>query len=77
MNASMVQIASKIKVCGEKLLDWSRQSFGSIRKQLESKGKQLSKAEINAARGNLDFEVVKVLRADLNDLLDKESKMWQ
>ena len=77
MNASMVQIASKIKVCGEKLLDWSRQSFGSIRKQLESKGKQLSKAEINAAKGNLDYEVVKVLRANLNDLLDKESKMWQ
>ena len=77
MNASMVQIASKIKVCGKKLLDWSCQSFGSIRKQLESKGKQLSKAEINAAKGNLDYKVVKVLRANLNDLLDKESKMWQ
>ena len=77
MNDSMVQIALKIKVCGEKLLDWSRQSFGNIRKQLESKGKQLSKVEINAAKGNLDYEVVKVLRANLNDLLNKESKMWQ
>ena len=76
MNASMVQITLKIKVCGEKLLDWSHQSFGSIKKQLESKGKQLSKAEINATKGKLDFEVVKVLRAELNDLLDKESQMW-
>lgn len=77
INASMVQIALKIKVCGENLLDWSRQSFGSIKKQLESKGKQLSKAEVNAAKGNLDYEVVKTLRAELNDLLDKESQMWQ
>lgn len=72
----MVQIAATIKICGEKLLDQSNQSFGSIKKQLDSKGKLLSKAEIDAAKGKLDYEMVKVLKVELNDLLDKD-QMWQ
>lgn len=76
-SATMVQIATKIRVCREKILDWSHQSFGSIKKQLETKGKLLSKAEVNASNGITDYEVVKVLWGELNDLLDKESLMWQ
>lgn len=56
---------------------WSQQSFGSIKKQIEIKGKLFSKAEIDAAKGKLDYEVVKVLRVEINDLLDKENQMWQ
>lgn len=41
------------------------------------KGKLLTKAEVNAANGKLDYERVKILRAEVNDLLDKESQMWQ
>ena len=77
LAVSLVQVASKIKICGEKLLEWSHRSFGSIKKQIETKGKQLSKAEINAAKGILEVDLVKVLKAKLNDLLDKESQMWQ
>ena len=76
-NATMLQIASKIKACGEKLLDWSHRSFGSIKKRLEIKGRMLTKAEIDAAKRNLDYDVVKVLRAEVNDILDKENQMWQ
>ena len=76
-NASMLQIVAKIKVCGEKLLDWSHQSFGSIEKQLQTKNKLLSMAKIDAATRKLDYDMVKVLRAELNNLLNKENQMWQ
>nr|POE69438.1 putative ribonuclease h protein [Quercus suber] len=75
--ATMTLIAKKLKKCGEKLSEWSLQSFGCIKKQIESKGKMLSKAEESVALGKADFEVVKILRAELNALLDKESLMWE
>ena len=76
-NANMLQIVGKIKACGEKLSTWSLQSFGSIKLQVEKISKLLSKAEIDAVKGRLDYEKVRILRSELNDLLDKESQMWQ
>nr|POE71273.1 hypothetical protein CFP56_73265 [Quercus suber] len=49
----------------------------TIKRQVEKKSKLISKAEIDAANGKLDYELVKVLKAEVNDLLDKESQMWQ
>nr|XP_023927486.1 uncharacterized protein LOC112038880 [Quercus suber] len=66
----------KIKFCGEKLMEWSKHSFGSVKKQLEEKSKLLEKAEIEAAQG-ADLEAVRLLRMEVNELLDKESLMWQ
>nr|POE58868.1 hypothetical protein CFP56_01650 [Quercus suber] len=76
-NATMPLIARKIKKCGEKLTEWSLQSFRRINKLIETKVKMLLKAEVLVAIGEADFEVVKGLRAELNDLLDKESLMWE
>nr|POF19212.1 putative ribonuclease h protein [Quercus suber] len=76
-DANMRQVASKIQAYGDKLASWSQQSFGSIKRLVEKKSKLLSKAEIDAANGKLDYELVKVLKAEVNDLLDKESQMWQ
>lgn len=76
-NATMVLIVGKIKICGEKLSNWSHQSFGCIKKQIEIKGKMLSKAKIVAAKGEVNYKVVKSLRAEVNNLLVKESQMWQ
>ena len=59
-NATMLHTA---KACGENLLFWSRQSFGNVKKQLEILGKKLSKAEIEVAKGKLDYEAVIVIRA--------------
>ena len=50
----MLQIARKIKACGEKLATWSLQSFGSIKHQVEKISKLLSKAEIDVVKGRLD-----------------------
>ena len=69
----MLHTASKIKACSESLLVWSRQSFGNVNKQLEILGKKLSKAEVEAAKGKLDYEVVKGLKTEVNELPDKKS----
>ena len=68
----MLQIAKKIKACGEKLATWSLQSFGSIKHQVEKINKLFSKAKIDVAKGRLDYVKVRALRSELNDLLDKE-----
>ena len=76
-NRTMPLVAGKIKKCGEKLFEWSQQSFRCIKKQIESKGKMLPKAEVLMAKGEADYEVVKGLKIELNVLLDKESLMWE
>ena len=75
--ASMPVVADKINLCGKKLAKWSKESFGCIKKQIESKLKQLSRAEVLVTNGELDYDEVKILQADLNDLLDKEGLMWE
>ena len=55
-------VANKIKIYGDKLAKWSKESFGCIKKQIDSKGKLLSKAEVSVAKGELDYEVVKLLQ---------------
>ena len=47
----MPEVTGKIQTCGEKLSEWIKNSFGSIRKLLEEKKKLLDKAEMAAARG--------------------------
>lgn len=74
-NATMFQIVGKIKACGEKVLVWSHQSFGSIKKQLEILGKRLTKAKIEAAKGKLDYEVVKGLKAKVSELYQDHSNL--
>lgn len=43
-EASKALVAGKLKNCGDKLLSWSRQSFGNIKKAIELKSKRLNKA---------------------------------
>ena len=66
----------KIKLCGDKLMEWSKRSFGSVKKQIEEKSKLLEMAEYATAQG-ADYEAVRILRLEMNELLDKESLMWQ
>ena len=73
----MAQVAGKIKLCGDRLSIWSKQSFGCIKKMLETKSKMLAKAELAVTRGGGDYAVVKALQLEVNALLDKESQMWE
>ncbi|KAK7839327.1 hypothetical protein CFP56_018144 [Quercus suber] len=60
----------------KRLFEWSKHSFGNIRRQLEEKTKELIKAELAAANRS-DCDVVRVIQVKVNELLEKESLMWQ
>ena len=75
-EASMVVVAGKLKNCGDKLLSWSRQSFGNIKRSIDLNSKRLNRAELDAAKGKGDANLIWTLKSELNDLLDKESQMW-
>ena len=54
---------------------WSRKNFGSIHKELQLKQKLLVKAELEALNSEVNFWVI-MLRCEVNDLLNKETRMW-
>ena len=58
--SSMSLVAQKIKECGVRLTEWSRQSFRSIRRQLEEKTRELIRAKWAAARG-IDTSTVRAI----------------
>nr|POF24836.1 hypothetical protein CFP56_26225 [Quercus suber] len=76
IGATMLEVASKVHVCGEKLTEWSKNSFGSVKRILKVKKNLLSKVEMDAARGG-DPLLVKSLKMEINCMLDKENLMWQ
>ena len=70
-----IRVIKKIEKCGVELKKWSMKSFGSIRRELELKKKEIVKAEKEAMRSGQNFRV-KDLMLELNNLMDKEARMW-
>ena len=70
-----IRVIKKIEKCGVELKKWSMKSFGSIRRELELKKKEIVKAEKEAMRSGQNFWV-KELMLELNSLMDKEARMW-
>lgn len=68
--SSMPMVSEKIKKCAERLVDWSKHSFGSVRRQLEEKTKELIKAEVAATSGS-DSYMARSIQAEVNELLEK------
>ena len=50
-------------------------NFGSVRKELDLKKKEIVQAKKEAMRSGLNFRV-RELMLELNKLKDKESRMW-
>ena len=50
-ESDLTLASSKIKRCGDKLVEWSRSAFGSIKRQLTEVSKRLALAEVTAASG--------------------------
>ena len=61
--------------CGLELTKWSKHCFGSVRRELEKKRKQLVQAKQRAMQGGSDARM-KQLEAEINKLLNRESQMW-
>ena len=76
IGVTMTKVAGKVQNCGEKLTEWSKKSFGNVKRVLEAKMNLLSKVEMDAARGG-DPLRVKSLQIEINNMLDKENLMWQ
>lgn len=57
-------------------MEWSKHSVGNIRRQLEEKTRELIKAELAATSG-AESNMVRVIQAEVNELLEKECLMWQ
>ena len=76
VDSTMPLVSQKIRNCGLRLSEWSRHSFGSIRRQLEEKTRDLIKAEWAAATG-VDLDSVRAIQLEVNELLEKENLMWQ
>ena len=70
-----IQVVNKINKCGKALTSWSRNCFGSVRRDLEQARKKLVQAEKDAMISGVNFQVLE-LRSKVNDLIDKENRMW-
>ena len=69
------KVIYKIEKCGVELKKWSLKHFGNVRKEIESKKKQLVHAKKEALRTG-DNKWVRELLIALNDLTEKEARMW-
>ena len=68
-------IVPKIESYGKALKKWSSTNFGSVRKELKLKQKLLAQAKLEALTTGINFRA-RCLRNEVNDLLDKEMRMW-
>ena len=73
--AQHLGIVSKIDNYGVALKKWSSKHFGCVWKELQKKQKLLAQAELVAFNTGINFQA-RMLRKEVNDLLDKEMKMW-
>jgi hypothetical protein len=72
----MFKVWYKLKECKKELGAWSRTSLGSIKMQIEGLKQQIYQAETLAIQ-NREHENVNALRRKLNNLLEKEERMWR
>ena len=69
------KILKKVDRFGLELTKWSKHCFGSVRRELEKKRKQLVQAKQRAMQGGSDARM-KQLEAEINKLLNREAQMW-
>nr|XP_023913512.1 uncharacterized protein LOC112025077 [Quercus suber] len=69
------KVIKKIDKCLIELTRWSKQHFGSVRKELEKKKKRTPGGRKEGTL-NWGFKAHEGLEKEVNLLLDKEAKMW-
>ena len=68
-------ILKKIAKCEKDLTWWNSNCFGNVRRTLVEKNKLLAAAELVAMRTG-DNSHVRLLKAEINVLIDREARMW-
>ena len=66
----------KIEKCGSELTQWSRKTFGNVRRELKEKRKLLSKVEKAAMQTGANFRL-RELKKEINQLMVKENILWR
>lgn len=70
------RVLKKIEKCGKELAHWSQNCFGSVRKELDKKKKELAQVEKMALQSGGSLRIVE-LRNEINALMGKEERMWR
>ena len=70
-----VKLLNKVGRCGIALTKWSKTNFGSVRTELKKKRKLLQQAERRAIQGG-NTMWMRTMEREINELMDKEAKMW-
>nr|POE67030.1 putative ribonuclease h protein [Quercus suber] len=76
LGSPMELVVAKLGACQQILLNWSRNSFCHVRREISEKKKLLKVAESEAAQGRQVDRFLK-LKSDIVDLLRLDEKMWQ
>ncbi|XP_075659668.1 uncharacterized protein LOC142629542 [Castanea sativa] len=69
------RVVRKIEQCGREMKGWSRKHFGNVRRELYLKRRQLGEAKSEAQLCDNNSRV-RALKEEINDLMDKETRMW-
>ena len=69
------EILGKIEKCGKYLSWWNYNVFGNVRRELKKKRDMLAEEEALAMRTGSNVWI-KELRREINELLDRETRMW-
>ena len=76
LSNPMERVVNKINRCSQSLQTWSKLSFGNIRRLLHQKKKLLVQAE-KQSMGGSNHDQVRLLKAEVHDLMVKEECLWQ
>lgn len=69
------RVLSKIEKCGKDLEQWNQNCFGNVHRELEKKKKLLSLGEAQAQISGYNQQI-RVLKSEINILLDRKAPMW-
>ena len=69
------EVLGKIDKCGKDLLWWNHNVFGNVRRELKKRRDILAEEEAVALRTDSNIRI-RELQSEINELLDRETRMW-
>lgn len=69
------EILAKVEKCGKDLIWWNMNVFGSVKQDLFRKKQLLIRVEFEALLNGNNTRV-RQLKSKINELLDREARMW-